>query len=262
MTRFRSALERIRRPVLLGSHRRIVSLRDAPPLVSFTFDDFPRSAFLAGGQILAARGARGTYYVAPGLRDTSNHLGEMFSERDLHGLVAAGHELASHTLSHASSWAMSTQEYEVEITRGEEALQAVVAAGPSGNFSFPYGHVTIAAKEAAAQHCRSCRSTLEGFHGPTADLNLLRANKLYSDSIPLSRVSALIEAHARPGRWLIFYTHDVRDSPSPFGCTPGYLEAAVRAAIDAGASVVTVAEALARIQAQGSPPPPRPNVLS
>lgn len=137
MTRFRSALERIRRPVLLGSHRRIVSLRDAPPLVSFTFDDFPRSAFLAGGQILAARGARGTYYVAPGLRDTSNHLGEMFSERDLHGLVAAGHELASHTLSHASSWAMSTQEYEVEITRGKRRCRPSWPPAPPAIFPSP-----------------------------------------------------------------------------------------------------------------------------
>ena len=75
----------------------------------------------------------------------------------------------------------------------------------------------------------------------------MRANQLYSDSIPFSRVADLIARHVRPGRWLIFYTHDVRDTPSPYGCTPRYFEDAVRIAVDSGARIVTVADALASL---------------
>ena len=40
--------------------RRQFRLRSDAPYVSFTFDDFPRSAYLEGGRVLAERGARGT----------------------------------------------------------------------------------------------------------------------------------------------------------------------------------------------------------
>jgi peptidoglycan/xylan/chitin deacetylase (PgdA/CDA1 family) len=247
----RSVATRIQRRVLLASHRRLVSLHDGPPLVSFTFDDFPRSAYLIGGQTLAAHGARGTYYTAPALMGTTNELGEHFNAQDLHELVGAGHELASHTLHHVSSRAMTAAEYETEVAQGDQALHDMVSGGPSGNFSYPFGQVTLGAKKAAGQRCRSCRSTLGGYHGPTADLNLLRANQLYSNSIPFSKVAGLIAAYARPGHWLIFYTHDVRDTPSAYGCTPQYFEDSVRCAVDAGARIVTVADALATIAAAG-----------
>jgi peptidoglycan/xylan/chitin deacetylase (PgdA/CDA1 family) len=244
----RSAATRIHRVALGASHRRLVALRDGPPMVSFTFDDFPRSAHLVGGQTLAAHGARGTYYTAPGLMDRTNELGELFCAQDLHDLVAAGHELASHTLGHVSSRTMSADEYGAEVAKGDDALRDLVTGGPSGNFSYPFGEVTLAAKKVAGRHCRSCRSTLAGCHGPMADLNLLRANQLYSNSIPFSRVSALVARYARPGHWLIFYTHDVREAPSPFGCTPRYFEDSVRCAVDAGARIVTVADALASLE--------------
>jgi peptidoglycan/xylan/chitin deacetylase (PgdA/CDA1 family) len=244
----RSVATRIHRAVLGASHRRLVALRDSPPMVSFTFDDFPRSAYLVGGQTLAAHGVRGTYYAAPGLMGTTGELGELFCAQDVLDLVAAGHELASHTLHHVSSRTMSADEYAAEVVKGDDALRQVVSSGPSGNFSYPFGEVTVGAKKVAGQHCRSCRSTLAGYHGPTADLNFLRANQLYSSSIPFSRVAELVARHARPGHWLIFYTHDVRDTPSRYGCTPQYFEDSVRCAVEAGARVVTVADALASLE--------------
>lgn len=247
MNPIRSAAWWINRTLVTGSHRRLVTLGDRPPMVSFTFDDFPRSALHVGGQTLAAHGARGTFYAAPALMGTTSELGEQFCTQDLLDLVAAGHELGSHTYNHVSSWTMPAERYREEVTGGDAALREPMIAGPSGNFSYPLGHVTVAAKKAIGQHCRSCRSAFPGFHGPTADLNLLRANQLYSDSIPFSHVADLMARHARPGRWLIFYTHDVRETPSRYGCTPRYFEDAVRCAVDSGARVVTVADALATL---------------
>ena len=46
------------------------------------------------------------------------------------------------------------------------------------------------------------------------------------------------------GGWLIFYTHDVADTPSPWGCTPGLLRHALEAAKTRNMPMVSVAEAL------------------
>ena len=42
-------------------------LRNATPMVSFTFDDLPKSAVTTGADLLEAHGARGTFYVSGGL---------------------------------------------------------------------------------------------------------------------------------------------------------------------------------------------------
>ena len=48
-------------------HVDLFRLRNATPMVSFTFDDLPKSAVTTGAGLLEARGARGTFYVSGGL---------------------------------------------------------------------------------------------------------------------------------------------------------------------------------------------------
>ena len=52
----------------------------------------------------------------------------------------------------------------------------------------------------------------------------------------------LREAEAKGG-WLVLFTHDVQDKPSPFGCTPKTLAALVDAAVGAGFEISTVGQA-------------------
>jgi peptidoglycan/xylan/chitin deacetylase (PgdA/CDA1 family) len=47
--------------------------------------------------------------------------------------------------------------------------------------------------------------------------------------------------------WLILYTHDVADDPTPWGCTPSALERLADSALAAGFEVVTVAEGARRL---------------
>jgi hypothetical protein len=48
------------------------------------------------------------------------------------------------------------------------------------------------------------------------------------------------------GGWLIFYGHDVVETPSPYGCTPRMLRDALEAAARRKMPIVNVAEALRR----------------
>lgn len=234
-TNTRQLAKRVYHGVLGGLARRDVPIRASQPLISFTFDDFPRSALITGGAILEAAGVRGTYYAAPGLMGKDPY----YTEGDARDLLSRGHELASHTFNHVSARAVTATAYADEIVRG-----AAGTSGTSGNFSYPYGEVTVAAKRAAGERCTSCRGTQPGANGPMADLNLLRANALYSPAIPLAAIDDLLAEHTAPGKWLIFYTHDVQHTPTPYGCTPLYFDAVVDRAVASRARIVTVADAL------------------
>ena len=59
-------------------------MRNAQPLISFTFDDFPRSALTVGGEILERHGARGTYYASLGVMGKYEAAGLMFVQMKWH----------------------------------------------------------------------------------------------------------------------------------------------------------------------------------
>jgi hypothetical protein len=55
---------------------------------------------------------------------------------------------------------------------------------------------------------------------------------------------------ALPNSWLIFYTHDVSEEPSKFGCTPGLFEYAVMTAVSVGVQILPVSDAIRVIRGQ------------
>jgi peptidoglycan/xylan/chitin deacetylase (PgdA/CDA1 family) len=249
----RSRLGAVRREVLCSLYKRTVIAKNSGPIVSFSFDDFPRTAYLAGGGILEKFGARGTYYTAWALKDTANELGEQFRSEDLDALLEKGHELASHTFSHISSRAVSCAAFRDDVEKGRKALEEATGVD-SGNFAYPFGDVTLAAKRIVSPTLTSARSIFPGLNGPEIDLNLLRANSLYGGLEGIARVEELIRENAARKSWLIFYTHDVRENPSPYGCTPALMESAVTAAARSGCRILTVQEALGEIGVQNGNP--------
>ena len=63
--------------------RRTLSIKTPVPIVSFTFDDAPVTAFREGRAILKQFGARATYYVSLGLLDAETEVGKIASVGDL-----------------------------------------------------------------------------------------------------------------------------------------------------------------------------------
>jgi peptidoglycan/xylan/chitin deacetylase (PgdA/CDA1 family) len=243
----RSTLSNVYRQTLCSLYVRAVTWGDRVPVVSFTFDDFPRTAYVVGGAILKSYGARGTYYTATGLMNTVSELGEQFSPEDIHSLLQDGHELASHTYGHISCRSVSCSAYREDVDRGRKAMEEVAGVADSGNFSYPFGHVSLSTKRTLGPKLCSSRSVFSGLNGPVVDLNLLRANNLYGDLDQLEKARNLILENEKRKSWLIFYSHDVRPTPSPFGCTPELLESTVAFAIERGCRVLTVKETLAEL---------------
>jgi len=249
----RHYLGSLRRTALCVFYRRGVPLGDRGPIVSFTFDDFPRSALSVGGSILEEFGARGTYYVSPGLINSTNELGEQFHADDLHCLLEEGHELGHQTFGHISGRAVSCSAFLEDVRKGRMALEELTGMDAT-NFAYPYGHATVRTKRALGPTLTSCRSIIPGFNGPDVDLNLLKANRLYGDIDLSSAAEKLILENAEERGWLVFYTHDVRPDPSRFGCTPALLRSAVSFAKRSGSRILTVQEVLAEVGAQNGHP--------
>jgi peptidoglycan/xylan/chitin deacetylase (PgdA/CDA1 family) len=240
-------LSGVRRKTLCSLYSRRVPWRNRGSVVSFSFDDFPRTAYTVGGDILKSLDARGTYYAAARLMGTTNHLGEQFCSEDVRSLLKDGHELASHTYSHISSRAVSSSVYRDDVDRGRQAIEEIAGVADSGNFAYPYGDVTLKAKRILGPKLCSSRSIFPGLNGADVDLNLLLANSLYGDDAHFGKAQDLILENEKRKRWLIFYSHDVQPKPSQYGCTPSLLESTASFAIKRGCRILTVSAVLAEI---------------
>ena len=230
-------------------YRRPVALGNLGPIVTFTFDDFPRSALTVGGSILESLDARATYYVSMGLMDSENALGPQFSREDLDSLVKRGHEAAVHGFDHLSALTTPVSKFVEDASRGRNLLHDYIPGGASSNFAYPYGHATLSAKRRLRSCMSSSRSAMAGLNGPEVDLNLLRANLLCGGVDQLPEVQQLVSENTARHSWLIFFSHDVSDDPSPYGCTPALLRQTVRLAVEQGAKVLTVADVLRTLHA-------------
>jgi hypothetical protein len=51
-------------------------------------------------------------------------------------------------------------------------------------------------------------------------------------------IGAYVAEAAARRAWLVLFTHDVRDQPSPHGCTPAELDSAIRLAREAGLDIL------------------------
>ena len=103
--------------------RHVVPFRLARPVISFTFDDYPRSALDLGGCILKSEGISATYYTAFGLARTGSPSGLIGSIDDLAACVAAGHEIACHSYDHIDCRKASAGEFARNLDRNRRIAQ-------------------------------------------------------------------------------------------------------------------------------------------
>lgn len=215
------------------------------PIVTFTFDDFPRSALQGGGALLQEKGLKGTYYASLGLMGQKTELGELFDTRDLQDLVHAGHELGCHTFNHLSCYKVRGIELRRSCEENRRRAENSLAGYRLRHFAFPHGHVTLSAKCRLSKIYDTCRGTQPGVNRDPVDLNLLRANPIDSRN-SLANLKELIASIRHTPGWLIFYTHDIRTNPSPYGCTERHFRDVVSLVNDSGAEVLTLSEAVSR----------------
>jgi peptidoglycan/xylan/chitin deacetylase (PgdA/CDA1 family) len=224
--------------------RRPVALRPTRPLISFTFDDFPRSALLTGGAILEQHALHGTYYVAMGLVNQTIATGDIFWRNDLDDLLSRSHELGCHTFDHSPAWESPPDAYESSVIRNVAALSALKQSICPQTHSYPISYPRPSTKRRLSRLFRACRFGGQTSNRGVVDLNALSSFFIEQSVHDFGAIERVIADNAARAGWLIFSTHDVTAAPTRYGCTPDSFDRIVRRARDSGAAILTMSEAL------------------
>jgi peptidoglycan/xylan/chitin deacetylase (PgdA/CDA1 family) len=240
----RDVASKLRRRLTQWRPSKPARLRFDTPLLSIAFDDFPASAANEGASILEAHGARATYYAAAGLIESNGPCGRNFAERDIRRLVASGHELGCHSYAHRDAAQHDVFTTLQDLARNRDALLGIGAPSPRTH-AYPYGETTTRVKDGLPPRFASARGVLPGLNRGRSDLAQLRAYPVFGARWR-DRLRVALKRAAKRKAWLIAFTHDVADAPSPWGTRGVELDALLGEARQLGFAVMPVSAALER----------------
>lgn len=227
--------------------RRVVQWRTAcqaevapdRPVVTFTFDHFPKSA-LNGADIIEKHGGRAGFYACTTLMNQrSPVMGEMFDAATLSELRARGHEIGAHTHSHLDCARSPLGKVERDIGENLVALQEAGHLETVSSFAFPHGETTYSAKRWVGDVFVTGRGVLPGINVGECDRSQLRAVELGGSAMHRRRALAALKTAIDAKAWLFFFTHDVSASPTDFGAPADLMEELAQRAVEAGAVLAT-----------------------
>jgi peptidoglycan/xylan/chitin deacetylase (PgdA/CDA1 family) len=220
-------------------------------VVTLAFDDTFADQ-LQGAAMLEAHGMRGTFYINSPRIGTSTYM----TLAQIQGLVAKGHELGGHTLTHPSLTDVDLTTAQHEICDDRAAL---VAKGLTvATFAYPFGS-SNANIEAIARQCgysaarsvgglysaESCTSCPHANTLPPGDMFLIATPPSITPSVSLQELEGIVEqAESHGGTWLPLVFHHVCDACNPNSVRPSTLEGFLDWLEQRGTPVKPTADAL------------------
>ena len=119
------------------------ALRNRAPMVSFTFDDTPDSAYLNGAALLEEFGWLGTFYIASGTCGMRDEFWNVITRGQVCALHAQGHEIGCHTFSHVNVETLDAAAMDDELRRNASTLRELCSDLEISNFCFPFGKLSL-----------------------------------------------------------------------------------------------------------------------
>jgi peptidoglycan/xylan/chitin deacetylase (PgdA/CDA1 family) len=224
-----------------------IKMRNQIPLISFTFDDAPKTAFDNGGCILKKYQLSATFYISLSMLGQDSPSGVIGSFVDLEYAYKNGHEIGCHTFSHENAWNVTPRIFEQSIIENLSQLKKIFPCNPFKTFAYPYGSATPMVKKIINKYYLCGRGGGQRINVGIADLNFLNScfiDELHGVERPtMDALTALIRINSLNKGWLIFATHDVANKPSRYGCTPERLEKIIEYSLQSGATVLPVEKA-------------------
>lgn len=211
----------------------------AQSYITFSFDDFPKSAADTGAEIMDTINAPAIYYACTGLMGKTNKTGKQYEVDDLLALEKAGHEIGAHTHTHMDCATTNLECVLKDIDQNLMGLKDMGLRQSVTHFAYPYGETTRALKQALTDKFQTCRGILPGQNGARADRMQLRAMELTPDAMTTDRALSAIESAITEPTWLHIFTHDVRQNPSDFGTSPESFMRIAKAARASGLCIAT-----------------------
>lgn len=222
-------------------------MRNSVPLVSFTFDDVPDSAYLNGAAVLDEYSIRGTFYIASGTCGTRDTYWRVIGRDQVRDLHQRGHEIGCHTFSHRAIDDLDAHELNDECRRNFENLRDLCPDIQLTSFCYPFGCVSLPRKLQLQKRFDTCRGIFEGVNNGVVDLALLKVIELYDRTLSRDKLNHVLRRAKQTTGWIIFYAHDVTERPTHMGCSPGWLRMVIEEIKRQDIICHTVAESLSLI---------------
>jgi peptidoglycan/xylan/chitin deacetylase (PgdA/CDA1 family) len=120
---------------------------------AITFDDGRIGALNYGAAVLEEFGARGTFYLCPSFIDgmgvpVEEQYSSFITWADVRALLARGHCIGSHGMSHARLSELSVEALHFELSESKKIIEREIGV-PCNYFASPYGEMTPQIKEKA-----------------------------------------------------------------------------------------------------------------
>jgi len=225
----------------MGSRQReVVTDR---PLVTFTFDDVPDTALANGASILERYDARGTFYISGSIGSQTEPGRRLISREGCRELSLRGHEIGCHTFAHRKLRNLGA-DLEADLTRNEAYLREAGIEQPIRNFSYPFNAAWPPARRMLCSRYATCRGAGEAINRGSADHLMLKGVEIRQPEAYARTLTRWIDDVVADPGWLIFFTHDIAEAPTPFGCTPQTFDHLVSYAAARNCRIVTIGEAV------------------
>lgn len=200
----------------------VITKCTVPNTAALTFDDGPSMYLQEVSDLLTAADAKGTFFVNGQNYDCIYNPGPA---QRLKYAYDAGHQVASHTWSHAHLAGLEREELESEFGRTEEAIQRITGALPAYTRP-PYGEYNDLVREVADAHGQRLVNW-DFDSGDTIGKTPAQSNEAYDDL-----------AERRPSTVLAL-NHDVKEQTVRI-----VVPHAIKTLKKAGYRLVTLAECL------------------
>jgi peptidoglycan/xylan/chitin deacetylase (PgdA/CDA1 family) len=230
--------------LLDGSHTLLLRLPGA--VASFTFDDFPASAYTVAGSMIEQAGGRATYFASASFMGKTIDGTRYYDATMLREVYARGHEIGCHSVEHVALGAKGPGFACASAEQNLAAMRAVL--GPDfqmTSFAYPYGDVSLGVKRAMRRRFALCRGVHQGVNRGRFDAAQIRIISLESRHWDEAKLAAMIRTAQQQNAWLVFLTHDIAELPSPYGSTPAMVKTALALLAESSIPIMTLKAAAA-----------------
>lgn len=223
------------------------------PIISVTFDDGWESIYSNGFAILEQCNIKTTQYIL------AEHFADKayLSEAQVRSLQNAGHEMASHTMTHPDLTTLSEVEADWELSESGRILSEKF--GKARDFASPLGATNSTVMNFIKKHYRSHRNTVgDPKEIEDVDINLSETFDRYNinaftirRSTTLEEVKKMIDYTIARKGWLVITYHQVDGADrSDFAVSPEELKEQLRLIKNSNISSATIGQVLDAIDSR------------
>ncbi len=222
------------------------------PLVTLTFDDGEEDNVSTMLPILKKYGFKSTQCYATEHIEGGDHVTPEQAAANVQNvktILADGHELCSHTVTHPFLSQVSATQLQHELQHSRDYLARTFGRSVP-NFASPYGDYNQTVNAEIKKLYGSHRTVNEGYNSKdNFDAYRLRVQNIFSTT-KASEVQAWVERAKADKTWLILVYHRVANDPGTYDSYVADFDAQMAAIKASGVQVKTMAEALAITRAQ------------